>query len=79
MNKVFVVSKQSRYGTIDLHAFTEKSKAANYAIDYIHRNSTLEDQQERIQKEEYSHYTEYYLYTQRYGIITLRVSEITLN
>ena len=79
MKKVFIVSLCHRLGLINLHAFTDKRNAINYAINYLYRHSTLEDQQERIQEDEFDRYIEYSLYTTESGQLTIRVEEISMD
>lgn len=79
MDKIYVVSYCHRLGLINLHAFTDKSKAESYAIDYIYNRATCEDLENRIQEDEFDRYTEYSLYTTKYGEVTVRVEAIAFN
>jgi hypothetical protein len=60
--------------------FKNPKNAEKYVYDYLYENSTLEDRTyQKIQKSEYSHQTEYSLYTSEHGNITVTLKKITVD
>lgn len=77
MEKIYAVTKTTRGGRVTLHAFSSVEKAETFCINYLYNNSTLEDRTyNRIEKSEYTGFTEYSLYTAEHGSIDLGISEV---
>lgn len=79
MRKIYIVSYCHHRGLINLHAFTDESKAKSYATDYIYNRATREDLESRIQVDEFDRHTEYSLYTTEYGNVTVRIERIEMD
>lgn len=77
MNKICVVSKKTKTGYVNLHAFSNIQEAETFCINYLYNNSTLEDRTyNKIEKSEFTGCTEFSLYTSQYGNIDLQIAEV---
>ena len=73
IQEVYMVSNSKDYKS---KVFKNPKNAEKYVYDYLYENSTLEDRTyQRIQKSEYSHQTEYSLYTSEHGDITVTLKK----
>ncbi len=81
MKEIYVVSKELRHPThirnVNLCGFNSEVQASVYCRNYLFDRSTLEDRtNNKIEMSEFDHCTEYSLYTNEYGLITLKVEKI---
>lgn len=77
IKEVYMVSNSKDYKT---KIFKNPENAKKYVYDYLYENSTLEDRTyQKIQKSEYSHQTEYSLYTSEHGDITITLKKISVD
>ena len=77
VKEVYMVSNSKDYKS---KIFKNPKNAEKYVYDYLYENSTLEDRTyQKIQKSEYSHQTEYSLYTSKHGDITVTIKKISVN
>lgn len=77
IQEVYMVSNSKDYIS---KVFKNPKNAEQYVYDYLYENSTLEDRTyQKIQKSEYSHQTEYSLYTSEHGDITVTLKKIKVD
>lgn len=77
IKEVYMVSNSKDYKS---KVFKNPKNAEKYVYDYLYENSTLEDRTyQKIQKSEYSHQTEYSLYTSEHGDITVTLKKIKVD
>lgn len=77
IQEVYMVSNSKDYKS---KVFKNPKNAEKYVYDYLYENSTLEDRTyQKIQKSEYSHQTEYSLYTSEHGDITVTLKKIKVD
>lgn len=77
IKEVYIVTNSKDYNS---KVFKKPENAQKYVYDYLYENSTLEDRTyQKIQKSEYSHQTEYSLYTSEYGDITVTLKRIRVD
>ena len=77
IQEVYMVSNSKDYKS---KVFKNPKNAEKYVYDYLYENSTLEDRTyQKIQKSEYSHQTEYSLYTSEHGDITVILKNIKVD
>lgn len=77
IKEVYLVTNSKDYNS---KVFKKPENAQKYVYDYLYENSTLEDRTyQKIQKSEYSHQTEYSLYTSEHGDITVTVKKIKVD
>lgn len=77
IQEVYMVSNSKDYKS---KVFKNPKNAEKYVYDYFYENSTLEDRTyQKIQKSEYSHQTEYSLYTSEHGDITVTLKKIKVD
>lgn len=77
IQEVYMVSNSKDYKS---KVFKNPKNAEKYVYDYLYDNSTLEDRTyQKIQKSEYSHQTEYSLYTSEHGDITVTLKKIKVD
>lgn len=77
IKEVYIVTNSKDYNS---KVFKKPENAQKYVYDYLYENSTLEDRTyQKIKKSEYSHQTEYSLYTSEHGDITVTLKKITVD
>lgn len=77
---VFQVKLGKRNEEFMRHAFSDEEEANRFCINFLYNSSTLEDRHyNRIQKDEYCNLTEYSLYTNFYGELTLRIKKVAFD
>ena len=77
IQEVYMVSNSKDYKS---KVFKNPKNAEKYVYDYLYENSTLEDRTyQKIQKSEYSHQTEYSLYTSEHADITVTLKKIKVD
>ena len=77
IKEVYIVTNSKDYNS---RVFKKPENAQKYVYDYLYENSTLEDRTyQKIQKSEYSHQTEYSLYTSEHGDITVTLKKIKVD
>ena len=81
MNKIYIVTRETRNGNVIERAFSSKEKADVFCKNYLYNKSTLEDRTyNKIQIDKCSFgTTDYSLYTSECGDITLTVKETNLD
>ena len=83
MDRIFVVFQvklNKRNEEFMRHAFSNEEEAKRFCINFLYNSSTLEDRtNNKIQIDEFPSHTEYSLYTNFYGEITLKIRPIAFN
>lgn len=82
MDKVYIVLREYNNkikGYYVYRCFVDEVAAKSFVINFLYQNSTLEDRTyNKINKVEFDNFTEYSLYTNFYGDITLRIQPMKL-
>lgn len=83
MKEIFVVF-QVKLGKCNeefmRHAFSDEEEAKRFCVNFLYRSSTLEDRTNgKIQIDDFPNYTEYSLYTNFYGELTLRIKKVAFD
>lgn len=83
MKEIYVVSQVKlgkRNEEFIRHSFTDEEEARRFCINFLYNSSTVEDRTyNNIAIDDFPPYTEYSLYTNFYGEITLRIRKSKLD